>query len=250
MAVFTLGGALAEALPELAIGPWTHVATRALAFDADPGPPESLWRVELTSDPVASGAALGTGEHSVAQIHAALDDAPRRLDQAIDQMIGQMIGQTIGAANAPVTTAAPDLGSDAAPDPTPDLGGDAAHPGGLERVLQRVAELARGRARIETRVDSAVVACTVMTISGDTELWVAPSLSVVHAQLHARSVAVALRTRRAWTRIVALVLGCAAQLAVRGLPAGIAILPLVWRFLRDVLRELRAEPSGSSVRHA
>jgi hypothetical protein len=224
MAVFTLGGALAEALPELAIGPWTQIAARALAFDAAPGPPESLWRVELTSDPVASGAALGTGERSVAQIHAALDDAPRRFDQAIDQ--------AIRAANDPVTIAAPA--------PAPDLGNDAAPSGGLERVLQRVTELARGRARIETRVDSAVVACTVMTISGDTELWVAPSLSVAHAQLHARSVGVALRTRRAWTRVVALVLRCAAQLAVRGLPAGIAILPLVWRFLRDMLRELRA----------
>jgi hypothetical protein len=79
-----------------------------------------------------------------------------------------------------------------------------------------------------------------MSLSGHTEVCIAPRLSVAGARLHARSVAVATRTRHAWARILTLVVRSCARLAVLGLPAaGLAALPVVWRFVRDLLRAAR-----------
>lgn len=211
MAVFELGGALAAAIPELAVGPWRCAAPRLVAFDAGTDPLESRWRVDLARDDAASRAELAAGERSVAQTHAVLDDAPRRLDQALGR------AATTLAELADLTL-----------DQT------------LEQTLGRVADLARGRARIETHVSGALVAHSIMTLSGDTELWTIPRLSLTDAKLHARSVAIAVRTRHAWARILTLVVSGCSRMIMLGLPAaGISALPLVWRFVRDLLREVR-----------
>src|SRR5213078_81485 len=111
-------------------------------------------------------------------------------------------------------------------------------PGWLGGALDRIADLARGRARIETRVDGALVAHSLMTLSGDTQVWAVPRLSLAGAQLHARSVAIAVRTRHAWARILTLVVRGGARIAALGLPAAaIAALPVAWRIVRDALRE-------------
>lgn len=258
MAVFELGGALAPALPELAIGPWTCTPPRMAAFDAAAGPPESLWRVELAREDAVSRAALAGGARSVARTHAVLDDVPRRLDRALAELArpsrpGQGRGDH-GRAPAPALPAI-DAGLVAAlaraearlprpgfPTPRPAgspgvPGSSERAPGRLERALQCAGDLARGRARIETHVEGALVARSITTRSGDTELWIAPRLSQAGAGLHARSVAVALRTRHAWARILALVVACGGRLAALGM--SLAALPLVWGFLRDVLREVR-----------
>ena len=216
MAVFELGGALAPALAELTIGPWRHAPDLA-AFDAGAGPPESLWRVKLARDDAASRAALARGERSIAHTHALLDDAPRRLERALAAM-------------------------------TPDRSYLSARGSGrLERALLRAGDLARGRARIETRVEGALAARTLTTLSGDIELWIAPGLSSAGAELHASSVAVTVRTRHAWARILALALVCARRIAALEVSGGVAALPIAWRFLRDLLREVR-DPASSAAR--
>ena len=217
MAVFELGGALAPALSELTIGPWTQAPPGIAAFDAGAGRPESLWRVELARDVAASRAALAGGERSIARTHAVLDDAPRRLDRSL-------------------AAGAPDLSSFSAEEP-----------GRLEQALQHAGDLARGRARIETHLAGALVARSITTLSGDTELWIVPGLSPASAALHARSVGVAVRTRHAWARILALVVAWGGRLAALGMAAGLSALPMVWRFLRDLLRDVR-DPDDSAAR--
>jgi hypothetical protein len=257
-----LGGDLATAIPELAVGPWRR-APGLVAFDAGAVRASSLWRVGLARDDAAGQRALAGGARSVAETHALLDDLPGRLADALDQALaergrGSTASPTWGRLAAPVdpaaapapvraaearliaalTGAAPleldRLAWSARPAPAePD-------PGRLAQLLDRVADLARGRARIETRVEGALVAQSITTLSGDTELWAAPRLSLTGAQLHARSVAVAVRTRHAWARILTLTVRGAGRLAVIGLPGGaLSAVPLVWRFVRDVLRELR-----------
>jgi hypothetical protein len=222
VAVFELGGALAPALSELAIGPWTH-APGIAAFDSrsliDAGAEraESLWRVELARRGAGARAALAGGERSIARTHAVLDGAPRRIDRAL-------------------ATGAPDLSSFAVDEP-----------GRLEQALQHAAALARGRARVETRLEGALVARSTTTLSADVELWVAPGLSRAGAELHARSVAVAARTRHAWARILALVVTWGRRLAALGLSAGLSALPALWRFLRDLLRAVR-DPDTADAR--
>lgn len=314
MAVFELDGALAAAIPELAVGPWTRTATGLFAFDATASPAAaastaSLWRVDLARDDAAARTALARGEDSVAATHAILDDLPRRLERVLAEMHASCdLAAPTGAANrpAPLETdasrliaqrargehrlshasgvdasrlAARGAGVDRAPPQLPaaesnlqaalagaDLppllewpswsiagpGSDPAaaspaaeDPGRLAQALERIVDLARGRARIETRLEGALVAHSITTLSGDTELWIAPRLSPSSARLHARSVAAAVRTRHAWARILTLVVRGCGRLIALGLPAGgLAALPIVWRFVRDVLREIRDWRTG------
>jgi len=257
-AVFELGGALAPALPGLEVGPWATAPPGLVAFDGDPGHAESVWRVALALDDAASRDALADGERSVARDHAALDDVARRLERALaalartaraapppragdpapallapeSELITALAGaEPGGALRAGALTAW-------SADPAAASGDE---PGWLERALERVADLTRGRARIETRVDGALVAHSIMTLAGHTELWIGPRLGSASAGLHARSVAVAVRTRHAWARILALVVAGCGRIAALGLPTGgAAALLLVWRFVRDVLGEVRA----------
>jgi hypothetical protein len=229
VAIFELGGALAPAIPDLAIGPWRSAPPEIAAFDAGADPLESRWRVDLARDDAASRAEFAAGERSVAQTHAVLDEVPRRLDRALDREADLLAAL-----------------AHAAPRRTPaDVPGAAPHePHRLEHTLEHtlgcIADLARGRARIETHVGGTLVAHSIMTLSGDTELWATPRLSLADARLHARSVAVAVRTRHAWARILTLVLSGCGRILTLGLPAaGISALPLVWRFVRDLLREVR-----------
>jgi hypothetical protein len=271
VAVFELGGALAPALPELAVGPWKMAPPGLVAFEAGRGHPESVWRVDLARDDAASRAAFADGERSVARAHAALDDVPRRLDRALGRARAALAQRPGPARHDRGTTGGPGSGSmplalphvPAVPaesdliaalagaeldlPPPADLlmawsagsAGASAPQAWLERALDRVADLARGRARIETQVEGALVAHSVMALSGDTELWAAPRLSPASARLHARSVAVAVRTRHAWARILALVVSSGGRIVALGLPgAGVSALPMVWRFVRGVLREV------------
>jgi hypothetical protein len=267
VAVFELGGALAPALPELAIGPWMPAPPGPpgmTAFDAGAGPPESLWRVDLARDDAAGRAALAGGARSVARTHAVLDDIPRRFDRALAELSvlarPDRPGPARGDRGATPAEALPliearlvaalaraEVQVPSQPDePPPRLPGvpgasrsSASEPGRLERALQCAGNLARGRARIETHVERALVARSITTLSGGTELWIAPGLSRTGAELHARSVAVALRTRHAWARILVLVVGCGGRLVALGPAGAVAAVPLVWGFLRDVLHEVR-----------
>jgi hypothetical protein len=301
MAVFELGGALASAIPELPVGPWTR-SLELPAFAADLAAPASLWRIDLTGDPAAALAALADGERSVARSHAALDDLPRRLEAAIqcavelpasadhrpaadhrhptadhrhptavatasavagratyglalsDEHRGQPLSPE-RAAEARLIAAL--VGEPAAPprdawiawSGSPDTAAADEDPGRLAQLLERIVDFSRGRARIETRLEGTLVAHSLTTLSGDTELWVAPRLSIAGARLHARAVSIAVRTRHAWARILTLIVRGTSRLLALGLPtAGLAALPLVWSFVRDVLREIRGWNGPTSAR--
>ena len=262
-----LGGDLASVLPDLAVGPWRCAPAGLVAFDAG-GPATPRWRVDLGRDDAASHRALAGGERSLAETHALLDDFPDRLARALDRALAAR-----ALAVEPPTRESPtwarlaspaDLGGPLAPVRAAEArliaaltGGTAPlevdplalsaepapaeqEPGRLAQLLDRIADLARGRSRIETRVEGAHVAQSITTLTGDTELWIAPRLSLTGARLHARSAAVAVRTRHAWARILTLTVRGASRLAVLGLPGGaLSAVPVVWRFVRDVLRELR-----------
>jgi len=278
VAMFQLGGALAASLPELEIGPWTRALPDIVAFDAGVDQPASLWRIDLARDDAANRAALVAGERSVARAHAVLDDVPQRLDRVLDQTLAELAHATrpeptrgdrgqlptpklpklesdlVAAlvrteAQASQKPEAP-LPSEGAPqppsspsqpaNPSDTTGSSARVPGRLEQALHSIGDLARGRARVETHLEGVLVAISVTTLSGDTELWVVPGLSQAAAELHARSVAIALRTRQCWARVLALIVACCGRFAALGmLSGGLAAVPLVWRFLRNVLREGR-----------
>jgi len=305
MAVFELGGALASAIPELAVGPWTR-RVELPAFAAAAADATSLWRVEFAGAPAAALAALAEAERSVARSHAALDDLPRRLEAAVQRAVELAASAdrrpttdhrhptadhrpptadhrhppavATASADAAYGLALSDERGGRPPSParaaearliaalvgeplapprdawiawsgSPDAAPADDDPGRLAQLLERIVEFARGRARIETHLDGALVAHSLTTLSGDTELWVAPRLSIAGARLHARSVSIAVRTRHAWARILTLIVRGTSRLLALGLPtAGLAALPLVWSFVRDVLREIRGWNIPTSAR--
>jgi hypothetical protein len=261
-----LGGDLASALPELVVGPWRCAPAGLVAFDAGADRSASLWRVGLGRDDAANHRALAGGERSVTETHALLDAVPRRLADALDRALAapsrgsgphapieldqlawsieraqERVAETRLIAALTGGIASLELDQLAWSTEPATAAGCAEHdPGRLAQLLDRVADLVRGRARIETCVEGALVAQSVTTLSGDTELWIAPRLSLAGARLHARSVAVAVRSRHAWARILTLTVRGAGRFALLGLPGGVlSAVPLVWRFVRDVLRELR-----------
>jgi hypothetical protein len=191
------------------------------------------------ASPVDPAAALPAGGHRIAEPARDATAAPawaRRALSTDPAAVRAAEARLIAALTSGAPRGLDRLAWSAAPAPA-ELEPE---PGRLAQLLDRVADLARGRARIETRIAGALVAQSITTLSGDTELWAAPRLSLSGAHLHARSVAVAVRSRHAWARILTLTLRGASQLAVVGLPGGaLSAVPLVWRFVRGVLRELR-----------
>ena len=311
---------------DLPVGPWRCAPVMA-AYDAqaDAGPREPVWRVELAHADAAGRAVLAAGARSVAETHAGLDELPRRLDAALTEAAAEIAGRLPGAAEIPAwsrdasrqarghevvlaaarsgvpeprgpaekrawsrdasrrtrgpepvrietrsqtterlraagmtawsrdadrSTSSPEAALIAALTGAAELpgasemtawspGASEPEPGWISRAIDRIAELARGRARIETHLEGALVAHSRMALDGDTELWIGPRLSRAGAAIHARAVAVAVRTRHAWARILTMLMRGSSRLLVLGLPAGVAALPAIWQFVRDVLREVR-----------
>ena len=107
----------------------------------------------------------------------------------------------------------------------------------VERVQQTVAHYAR----IETALAGRDVGQTAVGWTGDfTTTW-QPNVTLEMMRTHRQSVHLALDSRIALIRIVSVVATGAAGLAVKAaIPGGqVLLLPAVWKFVRDVLAELR-----------
>jgi hypothetical protein len=107
----------------------------------------------------------------------------------------------------------------------------------VERVQQIIAHYAR----IETALAGLDVGRTTVGWTGDfTTTW-APNVTLAMMRTHRQSVHLALDSRIALIRIVSIVAAGAAGLAVKAaIPGGqVLLLPAAWRFVRDVLAELR-----------
>jgi hypothetical protein len=266
VAAFELVGALAEALPVLAVGPWRPARQPELmAFAAgEAGDDGSLWRVAL--DAGETDAALANGERSVRRVHAALDGAPALAASAGElagvpafaASAGELAGVPASAASAGELAGVPAFAASAreladvpafaasarelvgAPAfPAGDGDADAGMMERLGRMLERMADGLRGRARIETWIAGVLVARSVASLGGDAELCVVPAIAPEAARLHARSVAVAVASRDAWAKTLALVIRYASQLAALGPHAGVRALPIAWRLVCNVLHASR-----------
>lgn len=92
---------------------------------------------------------------------------------------------------------------------------------------------------VETRIRGQLVAQTRIGWTGDSRSVVSSAPSQELAQLHVRSVSLAVRTRHAWGKLVATVVRIS-QLIIKAWanPASlITALPMAWRFAREALAE-------------
>lgn len=98
--------------------------------------------------------------------------------------------------------------------------------------------------RVETMIPAPTIAgATRVGWTGDFHTTWHPSMSATARQLHLQAVNVALTSRMSLVRLIAVVAGGAAGLAAKAtaLPPGgqVLLLPAAWRFVKDVLAELR-----------
>ena len=238
---FTLTGvSRAEAGDPL--GVWA-VEPEVMAFGAEAAPAVPTWRVELPDAPEAAQAQLATREQALALSRRDLARAERELAQfdptepvafsAEDRLHDprQTLHQRVRALQEPVAFAAGE--------PAQAMDSEAFRQ--WNAFVERVRELVSHYARIETTVGGRFVGRTEVGWTGDCDTTWAPEIAFSSMEAHREAVHLALASRIALTRIVSVVATGAAGLAVKAsIPGGqVLLLPATWRFVRDVLKELR-----------
>lgn len=111
----------------------------------------------------------------------------------------------------------------------------------LDAFIRRVRALASHYAVIETQFDGAVTARTLVSWTGDfRSLW-HNDLTPEQIRLHKRNLRAALARRAALIRLMGVICVSAAKIALRlATPGGqLLVLPALWQFVRDVIKELR-----------
>jgi hypothetical protein len=225
-------------------GVWTMVPkTTGVSFDANApaAPADPTWRVQLPESADAAQAILQTQGLAIRRGESALAQAEQRLAR-------------LGHAGEGVSFAAP-AGPEAEllralntlqPSVSFGLPGKEAIGEQLENLAQwrsfldQVRNMVTHYARVETEVAGVLVGQTSVGWTGDFEsIW---TLGVASAsmRLHHQSVHLALASRLAFIRMVAIVATGAAGLALTlSIPGGqLMALPAVWKFVRDVLQEM------------
>jgi hypothetical protein len=109
------------------------------------------------------------------------------------------------------------------------------------QFLDQVREMIANYARVETEIARIPIGQTAVSWTGDFRTIWTPAVDPAHMNLHRCSVEVTLQWRLGTMRFVGVVGAGAANVAVKlGVPGGqLLVLPAVWRFVKDVLKEWR-----------
>jgi hypothetical protein len=275
---FELRAFLPDELAPVVIGPWSRAPAGAdglVSFSdsgAAPGGAASdapRWCVSLDGDPAQALAVLEDGDRRVVHSQARLDELATRLERVLAVAGGQPAaiafsgafpgafpGDSLSSAEARLLA---DLG--AVRRMSREGGGaDVAQLDdarardrwqGLatrtRSAVEAILRLITHHAWVETRVRGVIMARTAMSWTGDTHTQLRPQLTPQTARLHARSVAIAVRSRDAWGRLIAVVMQMSVRLArILASPDGlIAAMPLIWELVRSVLAEIDAQRAAS-----
>jgi hypothetical protein len=227
------------------LGVW-DVPEPAVSFAAQAAEPEPpVWRVELPGDPEAARSLLARRERRLecsqrdltraAEAVAALREQGAVAFAAPDDPLQAQkaaLWETVAALQQPV---AYDI----------RLRVDEEQRALMEHwqhFVARVRDLVSHYARVRTTIDDVDVGLTRVGWTGDFETRWVDAVTDLQMQRHRESVGLALGSRVALMRLVSVVAGGAAGLTVRAsVPGGqLLLIPATWRFVRDVLKELRS----------
>ena len=259
---------LPDELAPLAIGPWSRgpdPASGLVSFSASsttPGvaasesvPDATRWCVNLDEDPVRALAVLDDGDRRLADSQARLDELPARLERVLAMASAPPAGEIAFSGPSPSSAESRLLADLAAmggisgdAGMSDDASPDAAHARDRWRDLavrtrsavEAILRLVTHAAWVETRMRGVTVARTTMSWMGDTHTQLTPLVTPRTAQLHARAVALAVRSRDTWGRLIAITMQMSLRLAkVMARPDGlIAAMPLIWELVCIVLAEV------------
>ena len=231
------------------LGLWSVPQEDAVSFSAGAAAPpeEPTWRIELPESPKEAQAILAGQIQASKLAHQDLANVNRDLihigrTEAVsfstsDPLLAQKseLLATLDAFQSPVS-----YGLFSRKDKKKGSEDHESHQQWLafvERVQQTVAHYAR----IETALAGRDVGRTAVGWTGDFATTWEPNVTIEMMRTHRQSVHLALDSRIALIRIVSIVATGAAGLAVKAaIPGGqVLLLPAIWRFVRDVLAELR-----------
>ena len=238
---FTLSGV---ALPgdQDPLGIWSVSAERAVSFSAGTNAPvEPAWRIELPD--------------SVEDIEAILTDKDRALELTGENLV--QVDRELARLSPTVPSFAPSeefsmqknvllAAVDEIREPVsfgllPEKVQDQESYRRWIDLVEQVRQIVAHYARIETAIAGSNVGFTTVGWGGDFATTWEPGVRPKDMGVHVRSVHLALASRIALLRLVSVIATGAAGLAAKAaIPGGqVLLLPAAWRFVRDVLKELR-----------
>jgi len=212
------------------LGGWQVSPASSVSFDTGAAVSEPTWRVRLPASADQAQAVLDAQRAASQRTDAAVEQAERRLAQLSQASEG--VSFAPGGPEAELlATLSPGV-SFGLMDQF-DLGGQ------WRAFADQVRGLLSHYARVETEIGGAFVGRTSVGWTGDFEIVWRPSVQVREMQLHGQSVRLALASRQSLMRLVTVIAGGAAGLALKlSVPGGqVMALPAVFKFVRDVLSE-------------
>ncbi|MGC9399304.1 MAG: hypothetical protein ACP5HM_09210 [Anaerolineae bacterium] len=224
------------------LGLW-DVPPAAVTFAAEGAEAGPTWRVELPASPEAARQRLAAhaqtlrwGRRDLERVEALLAafDPTEAVTFDMREPLGEQrraLQETIAAFQQPVAYAAT---------PPAAVRDETAYRQWREFVAW-VRQLISHYVRVETLIAEQFVGCTEVSWTGDFATTWAPEVEQLAVTEHRQAVRQALASRIVWVRLVSVVTTGAASLALKAsMPGGqLLLLPAVWRFVRDVLKELR-----------
>lgn len=229
-------------------GPWAARPASAASFSL--GGPEAgapVWSAQLSDDPQQARAELTAAA-------AGLERQERALDGAVERMArGARGGASFSAAGQPAPERELQLVLEELRRPPGaasfSLGGEPARweqaQAQFRAFSAQVGEALRSYAIVETRT-SALVGRTSVGWTGSMRSLVLAGISPEQAELHQRTLGLALRSRAALLRtFVTVTRGATIVATAISSPAGpLLALPAAWRFVSQLLDDMRAGQSG------
>ena len=244
---FTLSGVTLPGANDL-FGVWTVAPkTAGVSFDANAtlqaksAPADPTWHIQLPESVEAAQAVLQAQRAAIQRGESALAQAEQRLAR-----IGHAgDGVSFAALTGPEADLLVALNT-LQPSVSFGLFGKEAIGEQLENLdqwrsfLNQVHDMVSHYARVETGVAGTCVGQTSVGWTGDFNTIWTPGVAPTSMRLHCQSVHLALASRLALIRMVAVVATGAAGLALTlSIPGGqLLALPAVWKFVRDVLAEI------------
>ena len=240
---FTLSGAVLPGGDD-PLGIWYVSENHAVSFAAEASvPAEPTWRIELPESPVEAQAVLAGRTHAMELAQQDLAQAHQELDRlnpmapsfsAAEEFLAQKnaLLATVGGFQEPVSYTISSL-----PKKTQDQESYRQWHAFVDQVRQMITHYAR----IETVLAGSNVGLTTVGWTGDFATTWAPAATTTTMQRHRQSVHLVLDSRVAMMRIISVVATGAVGLAAKAaIPGGqVLLLPAVYKFIRDVLKELR-----------
>jgi hypothetical protein len=238
---FTLSGVT---LPgeEDPLGIWSVSAERAVSFSAGTSvPAEPAWRIELPDSAedieailADKGRALELTEENLAQVNREL----ARLNPMVPSFAPS---EEFSAQKNDLLAAVDEIREPVSFGLLPEKVKDQESCRQWIDLVEQVRQMVTHYARIETAIAGSNVGFTTVSWGGDFATTWESDVRPEDMGVHVRSVHLALASRIALLRLVSVIATGAAGLAAKAaIPGGqVLLLPAAWRFVRDVLKELR-----------